>query len=90
MHLMRERRQKMNGRERFIRTFHYEPVDRIPLIECGAWGQTFDRWEQEGSRGGAEAARDRARELLASHEVPPLPREIATELDRISLLDTSG
>lgn len=47
----------MTGRERFLRTFHYESVDRVPLIECGAWGQTFDRWEREGMPQDVHASR---------------------------------
>ena len=38
----------MNGRERFQRVMHYEPVDRVPNIEVGAWTQTVPRWRAEG------------------------------------------
>ena len=38
----------MNGRERFRRVMHFQPVDRIPLMEYGAWPQTKVRWMKEG------------------------------------------
>lgn len=38
----------MNPRERFLALMEYQPVDRIPNHEVGVWGQTIDRWEQEG------------------------------------------
>ena len=39
---------QMNPRERFIATMEYAPVDRLPNHEVGVWGQTIDRWQQEG------------------------------------------
>jgi hypothetical protein len=38
----------VNGRERFQRVMHYQPVDRVPLYDVGMWEQTRDRWESEG------------------------------------------
>ncbi len=38
----------MTDRERFLRIMHFEPVDRAPNYELGAWGQTIERWLQEG------------------------------------------
>jgi uroporphyrinogen decarboxylase len=38
----------MTGRERFQRYMRYQPVDRAPNIEVGAWTQTVDRWRGEG------------------------------------------
>ena len=38
----------MNGRERFQRAMHFQPVDRVPMIEVGCWEQTKDRWLKEG------------------------------------------
>ena len=32
----------MNGRERFQRVMHYEPVDRVSNIEAGAWLHYLD------------------------------------------------
>ena len=37
-------------------------------------------WESRGSRTLASRAADRAREILATHEVPPLPDEVVREL----------
>jgi len=38
----------MTGRERFRRYMHYQPADRAPNIEVGAWTQTVQRWLGEG------------------------------------------
>ena len=38
----------MNSRERFLRTLEFCPVDRGFSHELGLWGQTFDRWYDEG------------------------------------------
>jgi uroporphyrinogen decarboxylase len=38
----------MNHLERFMAVMEYEPVDRVPNWELGVWGQTKDRWEEEG------------------------------------------
>ncbi len=45
------------------------------------------RWEQSGSAGCAETARARARELIGSHAVPPLPDGVSAELARLARLD---
>lgn len=39
----------MTNRERILRTFRCEPVDRLPfLCEFGPWQETLIRWESEG------------------------------------------
>ncbi len=39
----------MNNRERFQAILHFEPVDRLPVLEwAGWWDQTLDRWHAEG------------------------------------------
>jgi len=48
------------------------------------------RWVEKGSRTGAEAARERVLELLASHEVPPLPQEVSAELGRLARIEPSA
>jgi uroporphyrinogen decarboxylase len=35
-------------RESFLRCMNFEPVDRVPNWELGYWGQTVDRWLEEG------------------------------------------
>ena len=35
-------------RESFLRCMNFEPVDRVPNWELGYWGQTIDRWIEEG------------------------------------------
>ncbi len=39
---------RMTPRERFHALMEYRPVDRVPNHEVGVWGQTIDRWQQEG------------------------------------------
>jgi hypothetical protein len=38
----------MTSRERFLAVMEYQPFDRLPNHEVGVWGQTMDRWQQEG------------------------------------------
>jgi len=38
----------MTFRQRFHNTMHYEPVDRIPMMDFGYWQQTLARWQDEG------------------------------------------
>ena len=38
----------MRDRERLLATLRYQPVDRVPDYEFGAWQQTIDRWHGEG------------------------------------------
>ncbi len=45
--------------------------------------QPFTAWREGGSLAITDRARERARALLASHQVPPLPAEQDRELDRI-------
>jgi uroporphyrinogen decarboxylase len=43
-----ERIGTMTSRERFVRTMHYQAVDRIPHMEFGYWASLKDRWMDEG------------------------------------------
>ena len=38
----------MNHLDRFLALMEYKPVDRVPNWEAGVWGQTIDRWRDEG------------------------------------------
>ena len=38
----------MNHRERFLRTFQFKDVDRVPDYEFGFWNETIIRWHREG------------------------------------------
>jgi uroporphyrinogen decarboxylase len=38
----------VNARQRFHETMHFGSPDRVPYWEMGFWGQTIDRWEDEG------------------------------------------
>lgn len=38
----------MTNRERFNNVLSYQPVDRVPNYELGTWGQTVQRWIDEG------------------------------------------
>ena len=43
-----ERIGQMTTRERFVRTMHYQAVDRVPHMEFGYWASLKDRWLAEG------------------------------------------
>jgi trimethylamine--corrinoid protein Co-methyltransferase len=45
--------------------------------------RTYEAWRERGSKDITVRARERARDLIRSHEVPPLPDEQTRELDRI-------
>lgn len=38
----------MNTRERFLKTWNYEPVDRVPDFEFGYWYECYDVWHKQG------------------------------------------
>ncbi len=38
----------MNDRERFLRTMHFEELDRVPYWELWYWEDTLKRWYNEG------------------------------------------
>lgn len=39
---------KLTHRERFLNVMDYKPVDKVPNYEAGVWGQTRERWAEEG------------------------------------------
>jgi trimethylamine--corrinoid protein Co-methyltransferase len=43
--------------------------------------RTFGQWERSGSRDLAQVARERVKEILATHQPDPLPKDIENELD---------
>jgi len=38
----------MNDLERFLACMNYQPVDRVPFWDWGAWPETIERWQSEG------------------------------------------
>ena len=58
-----------------IRKEHYLPrlFDR----------STYDAWEAAGGKDIRDVAREKAREILATHQVEPLPKEVQEELQAI-------
>ena len=38
----------MHDRERFDHILRFQPVDRSINLELALWGQTLDRWHDEG------------------------------------------
>jgi len=38
----------VTDRERFVRTMHYQPVDRLPIWDFGFWTQTLEEWHKQG------------------------------------------
>ncbi len=39
----------MNNRERILNILHYRPVDHVPVVFFGFWGETIQKWGQEGA-----------------------------------------
>ena len=44
---------------------------------------TYDTWEERGAKDIREVAREKAREILATHQVEPLPKEVQEELSAV-------
>lgn len=38
----------MNNRERAMNILHYKPVDRLPAVHFGYWGELLDEWVAQG------------------------------------------
>jgi len=39
---------EMAFRQRFLNTYHYQPVDRIPDMEFGYWAENYAVWQKQG------------------------------------------
>ena len=39
---------EIDGRQRFLRTWRRQGVDRLPMYELGLWTHTLQRWLDEG------------------------------------------
>ncbi len=53
----------MTHRERFLKTYLFEPVDRVPVYFFGAWTETKKRWIREGFTGGMNVPIDEGPQL---------------------------
>ena len=54
---------ELTNRERFVRLFRGEPVDRAPFFQfMGAWESSIERWKTEGLD--PEATRQSIREMM--------------------------
>ena len=38
----------MNDRQRFYATMHYQPRDRLPIIDFNFWDETLPEWHKQG------------------------------------------
>ena len=92
----------MNHLERFLAIMEYQPVDRTPNWELGAWPQTRERWEDEGLSKtayhwnwfpGEELLGMDPREFIYYKDgmIPPFEEETLAEDERtITFIDTQG
>ncbi len=46
-------------------------------------GTTYETWEAREAKDIGDVAREKAREILATHHPEPLPKEVQEELDAI-------
>ena len=80
----------MTPRERFHRTMNFEPVDRVPLWEMGAWNETMKRWRAEAPPGVDPEAyfHGDPREHCGINfaQVPPFERRILSDDGYVRLL----
>lgn len=82
----------MNGRERFLATAGFQPVDRTFLLPPWFWGATLERWHREGLPHDADLIEyfltDRMGDApvhmqgpYGPHLVPPLERKMIQETE---------
>lgn len=38
----------MTHRERTLAVLKYQPYDRLPIVHFGYWGETLQKWVEEG------------------------------------------
>jgi hypothetical protein len=85
--------EHLTNRARFLRVMEYQPVDRVPNWEVGVWGQTIERWNDEGLNRhdlswdwftGEDSLGFDPREYIPVNfgMVPPFEPEILEETDR--------
>ena len=83
--------------ERFLASMEYTPADRVPNYELGVWGQTIERWEQEGAPPwtmswdwftGEEHFGMDYREFIPMNfsMMPPFEREVLERTDRYEIV----
>ncbi|AEE96404.1 uroporphyrinogen decarboxylase family protein [Mahella australiensis] len=94
--------EPLSCRQRFINTMEYKSVDRIPNHEVGVWGQTMDRWHEEGLNmydlhwdwfTGEEYFNMDAREYINVNYgmIPPFETETLEKTDRYEIIrDENG
>ena len=45
--------------------------------------ETFEIWEKKGSKSIAQVAKEKTKEILATHKVEPIPEDVQKEISRI-------
>ncbi|MBO4886672.1 MAG: hypothetical protein J5602_15290, partial [Clostridia bacterium] len=65
----------MNHRERVRAVMHYENYDRLPCVAFGYWGETLDKWADEG-----HIARETAELYKKTGDNGPADRAIMDQL----------
>jgi trimethylamine---corrinoid protein Co-methyltransferase len=65
------------GQKHTVENFRERWMTRLSDIS------SFEAWEQQGSRSIGEAAREKVKEILATHEVTPLPENVEEEIRHI-------
>jgi len=92
----------MTGKQRFLDTMAYRPVDRAPFMEIALWGQTIERWISEGAPGDLDGSLmlGNAHFGLEGYDtadidaIQPLPRfeerVLAEDGDHVTMIDTLG
>jgi trimethylamine---corrinoid protein Co-methyltransferase len=65
---------------------HMRDLWRSSVMSAATW----DEWEVSGRKGAEDTAREKAREIVATHEPPPLPEDVDQELQRVVRAYTDG
>jgi uroporphyrinogen-III decarboxylase len=92
--------ETLTHRERWLRTFHYEPLDHVPDEEFGYWAETYTQWHEQGlpewvdEEGKANqffGFAPRATVPINLGLIPPFEAKVLEETDRYRIqIDGSG
>lgn len=85
----------MNSLERFRACMEYEPVDRVPFWDWGAWPETKARWVKEGYNADTDFPASVADQRLWFggwfHPNPPFERKVVEEtVDQVVYINHEG
>jgi trimethylamine--corrinoid protein Co-methyltransferase len=65
------------GEKHTLKHFRERWMSRLSDID------SFETWEKKGSKSIAQVAKEKTKEILATHKVEPVPEDVEREISRI-------